>query len=87
MNVGVCCFWFVDMVGIFDLFVIFDLVVLLVVSVGIDLEFYVYNDFGMVIVNMLVVICVGVCYVLVMVGGFGEWVGNVVLEEVVVVLY
>lgn len=53
--------------------------------INFDIEMYIYNDFGMVIVNVFVGIVVGVNYVGVIVNGLGERVGNVVLEEVLMV--
>lgn len=47
---------------------------------------YCYDDFGMVVVNLMVVIGVGVCQVECIINGIGECVGNVVLEEIVMVL-
>lgn len=47
---------------------------------------YCYNDFGLVVFNSLVVVQVGVCQVECVINGIGEWVGNCLLEELVMVL-
>lgn len=47
---------------------------------------YCYNDLGLVVVNLLVVIEGGVCQVECIINGIGECVGNCLLEELVMVL-
>lgn len=47
--------------------------------------FYCYDDFGMVVVNSFAVVKNGVGCVEGIINGIGEWVGNAVLEEIVVV--
>lgn len=85
-KVGVNRFRYCDIVGIMELFKLRDDIKYFYDKIGFDIEMYIYNDFGMVIVNVVVGIKGGVLYVGVIVNGFGERVGNVVLEEVVMVL-
>lgn len=47
---------------------------------------YIYDDLGLVVGNLLVVVYVGVCQVEGVMNGIGECVGNCSLEEVIMVI-
>lgn len=47
---------------------------------------YCYDDLGLVVVNFLVGVVGGVCQIECIINGLGEWVGNVFLEEIVMVV-
>lgn len=67
---------YVDIVGILILFVVKKVIEIIISVIGIEIEMYVYNDFGMVILLFFEVVKSGVKYVDCILDGIGERVGN-----------
>lgn len=72
----ICVMFQQVIVGVVDIFNV----------VNVIFSVYCYNDLGLVVVNLLVVIEGGVCQVECIINGIGECVGNCLLEEIVMVL-
>lgn len=90
INVGVRIINIFDIVGYIMLFefvgIIFGLYECVFNIDKVIIFVYIYDDLGIVVGNLLVVVYVGVCQVEGVMNGIGECVGNCVLEEVIMVI-
>lgn len=90
INVGVIIINILDIVGYIMLFEYVNIISGLydcVLNIDKVIIFvYIYDDLGIVVGNVFVVVYVGVCQVEGVMNGIGECVGNCVLEEVIMVI-